>query len=214
MHPTASEPQDDNPTAGVDSHPPPEAAGASATPQQSANTTHNNEHDAAAAAATDPTTAADTPQDNDAADPAQKRTEADAGHGSQRVANKNGKWQWKQWHRQWGGDHPEPRDQDGPGWGYLYSQRDYPAGATPATQGQPARAKTAANHDRDRAMFRGIETDRPRDQGQPPTTTQEAAAVHQHPWQHKPRTATNPTTRHPQPPATTPTTHRAPANHQ
>ena len=181
MHPTASEPQDDNPTAGVDSHPPPEAAGTSATPQQSANTTHNNEHDAAAAAATDPTAAADTPQDNDAADPPQKRTEADAGHGSQRVANKNGKWQWKQWHRQWGGDHPEPRDQDGPGWGYLYSQRDYPAGATPATQGQPARAKTAANHDRDRAMFRGIETDRPRDQDQPPTTTQEAAAVHQSP---------------------------------
>ena len=51
-----------------------------------------------------------------------RRTEANAGHGSQRVQNKAGKYTYKQ-HNKWGNPQrrPPPQQQQGPGWGVLYT---------------------------------------------------------------------------------------------
>ena len=137
-------------------------------------------------------TAADTdtaPADDDTAneddddhdDTPQKRTEADAGHGSQRVANKNGKWEWKQWNRKHGGQRPDPQQQEGPGWGFLYQQRNYPAGAAPPfnTNAIPTGDK-AANFERDRALFRDLLNNADRPWQPQDTTTPGRTAPQQH----------------------------------
>ena len=156
---TQPPPQTDRPTTrtppAVGTQQPPAAPTTNTTPPANHatpddTTMDNTSPDAGAASPTNTNTSAAPP---DADDPPRHRTEAELTTGGKQ----KWKWEWKQWNRQWGGQRPEPRDQGGPGWGFLYSQRNYPAGATPASQtASTAGAGGATDHEHDRALFRGI----------------------------------------------------------
>ena len=77
----------------------------------------------------------------------------------------------------------EPQQQEGPGWGFLYQQRDYLAGATPPsnTNTIPTMDK-AANFERDRALFRDLlnSADRPWQPADATTPGRTASQQHTH----------------------------------
>ena len=77
----------------------------------------------------------------------------------------------------------EPQQQEGPGWGFLYQQRDYLAGATPPsnTNTIPTMDK-AANFERDRALFRDLlnSADRPWQPADATTPGRTASQEHTH----------------------------------
>ena len=135
-----------------------------------------------------------------------RRTEANAGHGSQRVQNKAGKYTYKQ-HNKWGNPQQRPPQlQDGPGWGILFQPRPRPpttGSATPSQQPagdtgtdpphqQPAQPMGDKAYNEAKAKFAAILNLHllPRDSRQPPAPTDgdnnppsdpTAASSHQHP---------------------------------
>ena len=93
-----------------------------------------------------------------------RRTEASAGHGSQRVQNKAGKYVYKQHNKR--GNYqrrPPPQQQGGPGWGLLYRPQN-PSSSNPMPSGgsnplaQPgSKAANAAREDWSKLLNKHLE---------------------------------------------------------